>query len=68
MGVFGSGDKTSTSLDNRIGASDSAQAVGAGAVLFNASGSKQSTPTDYTPWIVGSVIALMLWAVFIRKI
>lgn len=44
MGFFGSGDKVSTSADNRVGASDDAIVIQSGGFLF-APASKQPNAT-----------------------
>lgn len=64
--VFGQ-SSDSLSQDIRKGASEQAQFNEAGGIILNAGGSKQSTPVNYVPWIVGAVIAFMVWTLVIRK-
>lgn len=60
--------KTQQAFDQRVAASDSAQAAGVGGIIFNAAGSAQSTPTNYVPYIIGAVVALLIWSVInLRK-
>lgn len=54
-------------MDVRKAASDQAQFADAGGLVFNGGGSKQATPTNYVPWIVGALVGLMIWTLWIRK-
>lgn len=74
MGFFGSGDKTTTSLDNRVGASDDAIVLQSGAFLFNPGRSldnKTASAGDEKinwPLIISAVgVALSLLVLFNSK-
>ena len=67
MGFFGSGDKKTTSTDNRAGASDNAQQAIGGGRIFNNGGGSANSPAqraDWAPWIqVGIAAAALIWIV-----
>jgi len=68
MGFFGSGDKTTTSTDNRVGASDSAIVLQNGGFLFapqsplpNSAVATVAQKTDFTMIaIVGAVLVVVV--------
>ncbi len=68
MGFFGSGDKKTTSTDNRAGASDNAQqAIGGGRIFNNGGGSANANAqrsSNWAPWVqVGLAAAALIWIV-----
>lgn len=72
MGFFGSGDKKTTSTDNRAGASDNAQQAIGGGRIFNNGGGSANAPVQRTsniaPWIqVGIAAAALIWLVANHK-
>ena len=68
MGFLGSGDKKTTSTDQRLGVSDSGQAAAHGGFIFNGGGSKKAAPANYWP-LIGSAaaIAIVVWIVAKEK-
>lgn len=74
MGFFGSGDKKTTSTDNRAGASDNAQqAIGGGRIFNNGGGGSPAavqgkTTVSVAAWIqVGIAAAALIWIVSTHK-
>ncbi len=69
MGVLGSGDKKTSSQDNRAGASDNAQQALGGGRIFNLGGGGGSSPTkvsssNLAPWIqVGIAVIALIWII-----
>ena len=70
MGFFGSGDKSTTSSDNRIGASDDAVIVQPGGFIFNPgrtlANDQLLDPATKPNWVViGAAVAVVVLVLFL---